>query len=211
MTYKLKLNQVREVLGIEVKFETAKLIDGVTVLEYEKLEPGFEAYILAEDGSKVLAPAGEHMLEDGITKIEVDESGIIMEVSREDAEVEEEVVEVSGSKEFEEKKEDEISVAMAGMIEEKVAEKVAEMAKKFAEEKVAEVIDEKMKMIFEVVDEVAKEVATIKEEMGAFKAKFEKFAKSPAAGAPNKINANVNEALNNVEAKAEFLKGIMSK
>lgn len=211
MTYKLKLNQVKEVLGIEIKFETVKLIDGITVVEVEKLEPGFEAYIVAEDGSKTLAPAGEHTLEDG-RYIEVDENGIIMEVSTPDEEVEDEVVEVSGSAAFEDAPVEEgVSVAMAEMIEEKVSEKIEEMAKKFADEKVAEIIDEKMKMIFEVVDEVAKEVATIKEDMGAFKAKFEKFAKAPAAGAPNKVTAPSTEAFDSFEAKVAILKNAMKK
>lgn len=201
MTYRLKLNQVKQVLGMTIKFETAKLIDGVTVLEYEKLEPGFEVYIVAEDGSKTLAPAGEHMLEDGITEIEVDENGIIMEVSMEEAEAEEEVVEVSGSKKFEE--EEKISVAME--------EAIKEMAKKLAEEKVAEVIDEKMKMVFEVVEEVAKEVATIKEEMTAFKSKFEKFAKSPAASAPNAAATPVAHKLDAFEQKLEVIKSVMNK
>lgn len=200
MTYRLKLNQVKQVLGMKINFETVKLIDGVTVLEYEKLEPGFEAYIVAEDGSRTLAPAGEHMLEDGITEIEVDENGIIMEVSREEAEAEEDVVEVSGSKKFEEKEEEKISVAME--------EAIKEMAKKLAEEKVAEVIDEKMKMVFEVVEEVAKEVATIKEEMTAFKSKFEKFAKLPAAGAPHTVTPTVQK-LDAFEQKLEVIKSVM--
>lgn len=219
MNYRLKLNQVKEVLGMEIKMETVKLIDGITIVEVEKLEPGFEAYIIAEDGSKTLAPAGEHTLEDG-RYIEVDANGVIMEVSTPDEEVEDDVVEVSGSKKFEDAvAEEEISVAMAEMIdakcaeiaEAKVSEKAEELAKKFAEEKVAEIIEEKMKMIFEVVDEVANEVATIKEEMGAFKAKFEKFAKAPAAGAPNKITSDIEAKFSDVEARAEFLKGLMSK
>lgn len=227
MTYKLKLNQVKEVLGMEIKFEAITLADG-TIIEVEKLEPGFEAYIVAEDGTKTLAPAGEHTLEDG-RYIEVDNNGVIMEISTPEEEAtEDEVVEVAGSKKFEDAPAEDVSVAMedaikekiaevaeekfAEVIEEKVAEKAEELAKKFAEEKVAEIIDEKMKMIFEVVDEVANEVATIKEDMSAFKAKFEKFAKAPAAAAPNKINMPaVVDAIDAFEAKAELLKSVMKK
>ena len=219
MTYKLKLNQVKEVLGMEIKFEAISLADG-TKIEVEKLEPGFEAYVVAEDGTKTLAVAGEHTLEDG-RYIEVDENGVIMEISTPDEEVAEgeEVVEVAGSKKFEDAvAEEEISVAMAEMIETKcaevaeakVAEKIEEMAKKFAEEKVADIIEEKMKMIFEVVDEVANEVATIKEDMGAFKAKFEKFAKSPASAGPNKVNLpKVADMIDPIEAKLAILKNAM--
>lgn len=219
MTYKLKLNQVKEVLGMEIKFETIKLIDGITTVEVEKLEPGFEAYIVAEDGSKTLAPAGEHTLEDG-RYIEVDANGVIMEVSTPDEEItpEQTTVEISGSKKFEDAEAPVMDVAMAELIEAKcaevaevkVAEKIEELAKKFAEEKVAEIIEDKMKMIFEVVDEVASEVATIKEEMGAFKAKFEKFAKSPASAGPSKVNMpNVADAFDSFENKVAILKNAM--
>jgi ribosomal protein L14E/L6E/L27E len=214
MTYKLKLNQVKEVLGMEIKFEAIKLADG-TIIEVEKFEPGFACNIVAEDGTLTLCPAGEHTLEDG-RYIEVDENGIIMEISQPDTEeeIEEGVVEVAGSKKFEDAEAPVMDVAMAELIEtkceEKVAEKAEELAKKFAEEKVAEIIEEKMKMIFEVVDEVAMEVATIKEEMGAFKAKFEKFAKAPAAAGPNKVNMpNVTTAFDAFENKVAILKKAM--
>ena len=44
--YKLKLNQIREVLNMPIKFETAKLQDG-TIVEVEKLEVGFPVMIVA--------------------------------------------------------------------------------------------------------------------------------------------------------------------
>jgi hypothetical protein len=191
MRYTLKLNQIREVLGLEIKLEVAKLIDGVTAIEYERLEPGFPVFVVAEDGStKTPAPAGEHTLEDG-TEIEVDEAGIIMEVSA--AEVEEapvateDVVEVAGE---EVAVEEPVSVAMEDilpMIEEKVAEK--------------------MKMIFEVVEEVATEVAAIKEEMGAMKTKMEKFSKAPAATAASRMTANA-EKIDSFESKLDFIKSL---
>jgi hypothetical protein len=194
--YKLKLNQIREVLGMEVKLEVAKLIDGVTVVEYERLEPGFPVFIVSEDGTtKTPAPAGEHKLEGGI-EIEVDETGTIMEVSSEGEtpeaeapEVAEDVVEVAGEEVV---TEDKVDVAM----EEKVMEVI--------EEKIAE----KMKMIFEVVEEVAKEVGAIKEEMGAMKTKMEKFSKAPAAGAAPKVTTATPEKFDSIEAKLEFIKSL---
>ena len=83
--YKLKLNQIREVLNMPIKFETAKLQDG-TIVEVEKLEVGFPVMIVAEDGSKTPAPEGYHTLEDG-TKIKVDANGIIAEIATAEAEV----------------------------------------------------------------------------------------------------------------------------
>jgi len=176
---------------MEIKLEAAKLIDGVTAIEYERLEPGFPVFIVAEDGStKSPAPAGDHTLEDG-TKIEVDEAGIIVEVSAAEAEeapvATEDVVEVSAE---EVAVEEPVSVAMEDilpMIEEKVAEK--------------------MKMIFEIVEEVATEVATIKEEMGAMKTKMEKFSKAPAATAAPKMTANA-EKIDSFESKLDFIKSL---
>lgn len=194
--YKLKLNQVREILGMEVKLETAKLKDGVTVVEYEKLEPGMPVFVVSEDGStKTPAPEGEHTLEDG-TIIEVDAQGIIMEITSEEAEAAEEeapmldeaVVEVSGEAAPETK----VDIAMEEAIIEKVTEKVAE----------------KMKAVFEAVEEVAKEVSSIKEEMGAMKTKMEKFAKAPAAAAAPKVTNISAEEFGALDAKVEFIKSL---
>lgn len=190
--YKLKLNQIREVLGMEIKLEIVKLVDGVTEVEYEKLEPGFPLFVVAADGStKTPAPAGEHKLEDG-TEIEVDAAGMIMEVSAPEVEEEapvatEDVVEVAGE---EVAVEEPVSVAMEDILP-------------IIEEKVAE----KMKMIFEVVEEVATEVATIKEEMGAMKTKMEKFSKAPAAGAAPKMTATA-EKIDSFESKLDFIKSL---
>lgn len=196
MTYKLKLNQVREVLGMEVKLEVAKLVDGVTTVEYERLEPGFPLFVIAEDGTTMTpAPKGEHKLEDG-TSIEVDEAGMIVEVSKEE-ETEEEapiaeetVVEVAG----EEVTETKVDVAMEEAIIEKVTEKIGE----------------KMKAVFEAVEEVAKEVSTIKEEMGAMKTKMEKFSKAPAATSIPKI-VEAEKTFDAFESKVAALKSVMKK
>jgi uncharacterized protein YuzE len=200
MTYKLKLNQVREVLGMEIKLEIVKLMDGTTV-EVEKFEPGFPAYIVSEDGSKVLAPAGEHTLEDGTT-IELDENGLIVEIEAAEAEdvAEETTVEVSGAKTKKMEEMPEAAKVDVAMVEEAIIAKV--------EEKVAE----KMKAIFEAVEEVAKEVASVKEEMGAMKSKMEKFSKAPAANPIPKVTMpNVVDAIDAIGAKAEFLKSIAKK
>jgi len=195
--YVTKLNKVREILGLEVKLESAKLQDGVTVVEYEKLEPGVPVFVVSEDGStKTPAPEGYHKLEDG-TVIKVDAQGVISEITTEEAEVTEDeapiadeaVVEVSGEEVVEEPK---IDVAMEEEIISKIEEKVAE----------------KMKAIFEAVEEVAKEVSTIKEEMSAMKTKMEKFAKAPAAAAAPKVTNVTNEEFGGIDAKVELLKSL---
>jgi len=159
-SYKLKLNQIREVLGMPVKLERANLADG-TVVEVEKLEIGFPVSIVAEDGSLTPAPEGEHILEDG-TKIKVDANGVIAEI------VTAEAVPVAAEEE-----------PINEIQQMELPEGIAEVISAIIEEKTAET----MKMIYAAVEEVAKEVSAVKEEMKDMKTKMQKFAKTPA-GSP---------------------------
>lgn len=89
------LNKVRVLLGMEVKLETMKLADGVTVLEAESFEPEMEVFVVTEDDQKIPVPVGEYELEDGrILVVEVE--GIVKEVKEkmEEAPEEEPTVEV---------------------------------------------------------------------------------------------------------------------
>ena len=83
------LNKVRTLLGLEVKLETMKLSDGVSMLEAEMFEAGQPVFILTEDEQRIPVPVGEYELED-MRILVVIEEGVIAEV-REAAEVEEEV------------------------------------------------------------------------------------------------------------------------
>ena len=58
------LNKVRVLLGMEVKLETMKLGDGVTVLEAEMFEAGNEVFVVTEDEQKIALPIGEYEMED---------------------------------------------------------------------------------------------------------------------------------------------------
>lgn len=212
MTYKLKLNQVREVLGMEIKFEIVKLKDG-TIVEVEKSEVGFPAFVIAEGGDKKPAPTGDHELEDG-TVITIDENGLISKiVAKAAAEDDDEatVVEVSGSKAFAEDKEStKVDVAMKDKEDEKMAEKDHKMAEEVKKD--VEMVKEACKALYAAIEEVAKEVSAVKEEMGAMKGKMEKFSKAPAANPIPKVTAaNVVDAYDAIEAKAEFLKSIAKK
>lgn len=82
--YKIKLNQIRALLGVEVSLEKLILADG-TELSTEKLEVGFPVF----DAENNPVGAGEHKLVDG-TIFMTDELGVITEVIR----VEEEMPEV---------------------------------------------------------------------------------------------------------------------
>ena len=84
------LNKVRVLLGMEVKLERMKLMDGVTVIEAESFEPEMEVFVVTEDDQKIPVPVGEYEMEDGrILVIEVE--GIVKEIKEKEEEVEEEV------------------------------------------------------------------------------------------------------------------------
>jgi len=86
------LNKVRELLGMEVKLGTRKLDDGVTTIEAEEFEAGFQVVIVTEDEQKIPLPVGEYKLEDGLMLV-VTEEGLIAEIKEAEEEVVEEVVE----------------------------------------------------------------------------------------------------------------------
>lgn len=84
------INQIKTLLGMEVKLETMKLMDGITIFEADAFEMDNEVFIVTEDEQKIPVPIGEYELEDGrILVVEVE--GIILEVK--EASTEEEVVE----------------------------------------------------------------------------------------------------------------------
>ena len=73
---------------MEVKLETMKLSDGVTVLEAEMFEAGNEVFVVTEDEQKIALPIGEYEMEDGRILVVVEE-GIISEIKEKEAEEEE--------------------------------------------------------------------------------------------------------------------------
>jgi hypothetical protein len=94
------VNQIKEILGIEVKLAQMKLQDGVTVIEAEAFEPEMAIFIVNEE-EKVPMPVGEYMLEDGnVLKVEVE--GIIASIEMPEEEAPEVEVEVETTKKEEE-------------------------------------------------------------------------------------------------------------
>ena len=89
MSEKSILNKVRTLLGMEVKLETMRLSDGVSMLEAEAFEAGQPVFILTEDEQRIALPIGDYELEDGRILVVVEE-GVIADV-REAAEPEVEV------------------------------------------------------------------------------------------------------------------------
>ena len=117
------LNKVRELLGMEVKLGTRKLDDGVTTIEAEEFEAGFQVVIVTEDEQKIPLPVGEYKMEDGLMLI-VTEEGLIAEIK--EAEAEEEVIEEEAKKEEEYEEEVEASTEEAKPIKKTVESIVKE-------------------------------------------------------------------------------------
>jgi hypothetical protein len=89
MNEKSILNKVRTLLGMEVKLETMRLSDGVSMLEAEVFEAGQPVFILTEDEQRIALPIGDYELEDGRILVVIEE-GVIADI-REAAEPEVEV------------------------------------------------------------------------------------------------------------------------
>jgi hypothetical protein len=98
------INQIKTILGMEVKLAQMKLDNG-TVLEAEAFEAGMPVFIVNEE-DRIALPVGEYKLEDGMMLIVVEE-GIIAEVKEAEmpeaeVEVEEPEVEVEVEQEMSE-------------------------------------------------------------------------------------------------------------
>jgi hypothetical protein len=91
------INQIKTLLGMEVKLEQMKLMDGVTVLEADSFEAGNEVFIVTEDEQKIPLPVGEYEFEDGRMLIVVEE-GLISELKEKEMEEPEAEVEVETEK-----------------------------------------------------------------------------------------------------------------
>ena len=156
------LNQVKTLLGVEVKLEQMKLENG-TVLEADKFEGGNEIFIVTED-ERVALPIGEYVLEDGQTLV-IEEEGIIKEMKSEGEEAKEEEVEAEIEVEAEEEEKEEMGYAtkeelaeVKSMIDEIKAmlEPKEEMSEEPKEELKEEV--ELSEVAQEVVNEIPEEV-----------------------------------------------------
>jgi len=185
--YQEKLNQIRIALGVDYKMAEAMLEDGVTRVEAEAFEPGKKIFVVSETGEKGPAPEGIHTTEDG-TKVTVDAEGTITAVEKPEPKVEVEI------------------------------EAAAEEEKKMAEEPVkteGDIMETKMeKMIMQcmaAIEDVAKEVAIVKEEMASYKSKMEKMSATPATTKISTFNANpASEKENALDARLDHLKSLKS-
>jgi hypothetical protein len=87
------LNQIKQLLGMEVKLEQMKLADGMTVIEADSFDPEMAVVIVTEDEQKIPLPVGEYELEDGRVLV-VAVEGIISEIKEKEEEAPEVEIEV---------------------------------------------------------------------------------------------------------------------
>ena len=81
------INEIKTLLGMEVKLAQMKLKDGVTVIEADAFEPDNNVFIVNGE-EKIPMPVGEYELEDGMILV-VAVEGVIAEIKEPVAEVEE--------------------------------------------------------------------------------------------------------------------------
>ena len=180
--YKEKIKLIKIALGLEVKMAESVLEDGVTRVEAESFEAGSKLFVVSESGEKAPAPEGMHTLEDG-TKVTVDAEGTISEVVAPEPKVE---VEIEAAAEV-----------PAG--EEPAGEPVKEEMKKM------------IMQCMEAIEEVAKEVSVVKEEMAAYKSKMEKMSKTPGASKLSTFNDEPITPMSALDSRLEGLKTIKAE
>ena len=188
--YQQKINAIKIALGMEVKMAESILEDGVTKVAAESFEAGSKLFVVAESGEQAPAPEGIHTLEDG-TKVTVDAEGTITEVIKPEPAVE---------------------VEVAAAAEEVPA---GEMPAGEPTKSESEIVKEEMKKMvmqcMEAIEEVAKDVAVVKEEMAAYKSKMEKMSKTPGASKLPTFNDEPVTPMSIVDARLEGLKTIKAE
>ena len=142
------LKTIKTFLGMEVKLEQMKLIDGNTVIEADSFEPGASVMIVVPDSEPVPLEVGKYELEDGRLLV-VEEKGMIASIEEmPKEEVEEEMpVEADVTPEVEvkqPKKVVQITEQHFSEMEAKIAEletKLAAMTPEVVEEQPTDVIE----------------------------------------------------------------------
>ena len=185
-----KIDQIKTLLGMEVKLETMKLANG-TEIEAEVFEAEAEVFIVSEE-EKVALPIGEYELEDGKILVVVEE-GIISEMKDKEEEVEE--VEEAPVEAQVEDQEMEAEVATPKKVVESVSKethfaKIEEMQKEIDALKLALEPKEEVK---EEVELSAEEVAPIKHNPEATAAKKDTFLYSQKA--PKTVKSTIYNKL----------------
>lgn len=175
-----KIEQIKALLGMEVKLATMKLANG-TEIEAEVFEAENEVFIVSEE-EKVALPVGEYELEDGKILVVVEE-GIISEIKEKEEEAEEEV---EAEVKVEEEEEMQAETATPKKVVESVSKethfaKIEEMQKEIDALKLSLESKEEEEEVKEEVELSAEEVAPIKHNPEADASKKETFLYSQKA------------------------------
>lgn len=168
------LNQVKTLLGMEVKLEQMKLENG-TVLEADKFEAGNEIFIVTED-ERVALPIGEYILENGMVVV-IEEEGLIKEVKSSESEEAPEV-EVEAEKEEMSYATKEELAEVKSMIEEIKAMLEPKKEEELSEVK-SELSDELPKEVLAELSQPAVEPINTNAELGKTEVKFNISSKRP--------------------------------
>jgi len=182
------LNQIKTLLGMEVKFAQAKLENGTTI-EAEEMSAGNEVFIITED-EKIAMPVGEYQLEDGQVLI-VEEEGVIASIGSEEAPVEEEV---EASEEVSELSEDSNEESEESQ---ELSEELQDDEKYATKEELAEIksmIDEIKAML-----EPKEEMASQEEVELASQEPVEKITHNPEAEAPKSLLYSQTRSTNTLD------------
>lgn len=182
------LNQIKTLLGMEVKFAQAKLENGTTI-EAEEMSAGNEVFIVTED-EKIAMPVGEYQLEDGQVLI-VEEEGVIASIGSEEAPVEEEV---EASEEVSELSEDSNEESEESQ---ELSEELQDDEKYATKEELAEIksmIDEIKAML-----EPKEEMASQEEVELASQEPVEKITHNPEAEAPKSFLYSQTRSTNTMD------------
>lgn len=169
------VNKIKLLLGLDnevthstqINFASVMLLDGTEVQVEGEFEVGKVPFIVTEEGN-IQCPAGVHETKDG-QLITVDENGVITSI--EEIEVEE--------------VQPEVAVEEVAMAEEAVVEIETEEGKEEAmEEEPAMIVEE----IVDALKPYLEGVELLKEKMAELEAKFQTFAKAPAAKPIKKVS-----------------------
>jgi hypothetical protein len=143
---------------MEVKLETMKLMDGITIFEADAFETDKEVFIITEDEQKIPVPIGEYEMEDGRILVVIEE-GIISEVKEKEEEVvEEEVIEEEATAEKDEEMNAEATPSAKKTIESIVKETFFAEIEKLTQENIE--LKAKLETLSKV-DEVTNEVTEL--------------------------------------------------
>lgn len=148
------LKTIKTFLGMEVKLEQMKLVDGNTVIEADSFEPGASVSIVVPDSESVPLEIGTYELEDGRVLV-VEEKGMIASIGEAPAESEEEMpVEADVTPEVTpETKQPKKVVSITEQHFEEMQTRIAELEAKLSE-MTKEVVEEQPTDIIEFSEEV---------------------------------------------------------